>query len=225
MNVKTSIFLMLFFFGLTYCNGEEPIYDFGIKGGINVSAFESQSDNFGIQPLIGFTTSGYYSEIFYLNIEILYVKRETRLSDIVVIERVSIYSWDYSFKANYLEFFLKGGFNIIDDLSLLAGAGLAISTHYEFNKTQKEYLFDLGPTDHLEDEHKYYFTTSEDVKPWGYFSFTIGLRYTIDRYFFELNYLRNMFETTSLYDITNINSTFSSIYFTLGYNFAWQVKK
>jgi len=222
--MRTSILLMLFCFGLLNSYGQKPTYDFGIKGGINASAFEKQSDNLSIQPLIGFTTSGYYSEIFYLNIEILYVKKETRLSDIIVIERGPVYSWDYSFKANYLEFFLKGGFKIIDNLSMLAGAGIAFSTQYRFDKTQKDYQFDLGPSDHLKDEHKYYFTTSEDVEPWGYFSFTIGIRYTIDRYFIELDYVRNMSETTSLYDITNINSTIFSIYFTFGYNFAWQVE-
>ena len=223
--MKTLVFYIIILVGIFPVYIQEPTYDFGIKGGINVSAFENQSNNFGIVPLIGFTTSGYYSEIFYLNIEILYVKKEIRLNDIIIIERGPVYSWDYSFKANYLEFFLKGGFKIIDNLSMLAGAGIAFSTQYRFDKTKKDYQFDLGPTDHLEDEHKYYFTTSEDVEPWGYFSFTLGIRYTIDRYFIELNYVRNMFETTSLYDITNINSTAFSIYFTLGYNFAWNVKK
>ena len=98
--------MIIILFGIIPGYSQEPTYDFGIKGGINASAFESQSDNFGIQPLIGFTTSGYYSEIFYLNIEILYVKKETRLNDIVVIKRGPVYSWDYSFKTNYLEFFL-----------------------------------------------------------------------------------------------------------------------
>ena len=205
--------------------GQGPTYNFGLKGGINASAFESQSDNLSIQPLIGFTTSGYYSEIFYLNIEILYVRKETRLSDVVVVELGPVYSWDYSFKANYLEFFLKGGFNIIDDLSVLAGAGLAINTHYEFNKTQKDSLFYLEPSDRIEDDQRIYFPTSEDVEPLGYFSFILGIRYTIDRYFIEFNYVRDMFETPSLYDLTNINSTVSSIYFTLGYNFAWNVKE
>jgi len=64
-----------------------------------------------------------------------HVKQERKLSDVVVVSLGPVYIWDYSFKANYIEFFLKGGFNISDDLSLLAGAGIAFSTHYEFNKT------------------------------------------------------------------------------------------
>ncbi len=57
MKMRTSILLMLFCFGLLNSYGQKPTYDFGIKGGINASVFEIQSDNLSIQPLIGFSTS------------------------------------------------------------------------------------------------------------------------------------------------------------------------
>jgi len=129
--LKTCIIFSFLVLNNSYSN-DTPYYNFGIRAGLNLSAFDSQSGNISINPAISFCTSGYYTNIFYLNMGISYIIRSGSLNDIIVLtppydSSTPIYKWDYKLTISYFQFSLRAGFYIVKDLSILVGAGTSFA--------------------------------------------------------------------------------------------------
>jgi hypothetical protein len=209
---------------------ETPYYNFGIRAGFSTSSFASQRDNISVDPAISFSTSGYYSNIFYLNLGISYIVRSARLNNIRVITHdienvTSIYKWDQNFTISYFQFSLRGGFYIFNNFSVLIGAGTSISSvkvSEEINN--KEFLFNYDRT--LHDWNQFYQEyTYEPTTPVIELSYNLGFRYDFERIYFEISYMRDIIHRRSLYSLGEINSYIGSIFFTIGYNIFYHIRK
>jgi hypothetical protein len=205
---------------------EFPYYDFGIKGGLNFTSLEKQPTNISLNPIFGLTTSGYYSNSFYLNIELLYSWKQIKLDNIIAptyspAEELPVYEWNYRINIQAVELFLRGGFPTSNRLSILFGAGIDFNTNFKVEKDRLRLVHDVAEINY---ESYEYGANSEKVEPAVYFCFTLGIRYEIERLSIELSYLR-FNSNDGLYDLSKVNSNINSIYLTIGYNFAWRVKK
>jgi hypothetical protein len=232
MNRKSLVVSMVYLIVLVgqSFSTDTPYYNFGIRAGFNISSFESQSENININPAISICTDGYYSDIFYLNFTISYIVRSGSLDDLVVLTppyepSTPIYKWDYKFTISYLQFGIRIGFYLFKNFSILGGAGVSIAGYNVSEVKRKgEFQFYFDPTSRDQSRYKEVYSEGPE-EPMGEFTFNIGIRYDYEKFFFEVIYMRDIFEKDGFYSIDRINSYLSSMFFSIGYNFIYHIKK
>ena len=236
INMKNKIsFISIIFLVVLFSRSkatDKPYYNFGIRAGFNFSAFESQSNNMTVNPALGISSSGYFSDIFYLNLDISYIVRSVQLNDISVMTYQSerqnptpIYNWDYQFKISYFQFGLGVGFCLYKNFSIFGGAGISFAGYNLSQvKSRKEFVYNFYYDDRgiLPQYQEYGEGT---IDPIGEFTFNIGIRYDYEKFFFEINYMRDFFERGGFYSIYGINSYLGTVFFTIGYNIFYHITK
>jgi hypothetical protein len=208
---------------------DKPYYNFGLRAGFNLTAFESQPSTITVNPAIGLSSSGFYSDIFYLNLDISYIVRSAQLKEITVHtyhhERPNpfpIYKWDYQFKISYFQFGLGVGFYIFNNFSIFGGAGISFAD-YDLSqvKIRKEFVryFEGYGSGFIPD----YKENPERTTNIFDLTYNIGLRYDYEKFFFEISYMRDFFERDGVYRLYNVNSYLGTLFFTIGYNIFYHI--